>query len=361
MEAGISSNQNIDFLDAKDMADKRSSQLLSLWLTRTRFPVEGLRQKMIEDKLLDSNIKRPNFSLWFGKSRVTGQNSDDVGKRVVAIVEAIANFRRVSTVPIILPNELEEFITFYSDIPAKYRLQLRRLLHELQKESGQNYTDFFLSKDWRTQFSDWAIFGLVVDRLACIHAYSRYIMELAGLKEEDAKHWYWWHRLTLGTPDNRRGQHSLFALRGVYADEYYTQQMLRFLYTAHEHKLNETKRYETLIGLLNDIDRTGQFKRLWNQSKAMFDAKTPMLPQIPVPFFRPDKTFLWMLEVSAPIPQTDFELTARLATDDVESEYLADFRRQADEVHRGKSNALFIEDFAHHFSHDEKIALGLED
>lgn len=358
--AHMALNRNDDFSNKKESVNSRSSQLLATWLSRTGIAIEFLRQKMVEEGLLEREITERNFNHWFRQTRVTGKTVEVVGKRVVAIVEAIAQFRTVFHWAVIKPKELEELIGLYSDIPAIYRLQLRRLLHELQKESGQNYTDYFLSKDWQTQFSDWGIFGFVVDKLSCIRAYSRYTMELAGLREEDAKNWYWWHRLALGTRGNPKGQQSLLSLRGVYANEYYMQQILRFLYTAHQFNLHETNRYDILIELLHDIDKTGEFKRLWKQSTELFDPETPLLPQIPVPFFRPDKTLLWMLEVSAPIPQTDFILTARLATDDVESEYLADFRRQVDKLHEGKNNALFIEDFADNFSHNERVALGLE-
>jgi hypothetical protein len=115
-----------------------------------------------------------------------------------------------------------------------------------------------------------------------------------------------------------------------------------------------------LIGLLHDIDTTGDFKRLWNQATALLNQGAQSLAPIPVPFFRPDKTLLWMLEVSAPIPNTEYHLITRIPTDDVESEYLADIQRYTEATYKGKANALFIEDFAHHFSTEERIALGLE-
>jgi hypothetical protein len=344
---------------------QRSAELLAIWVNRIGIPIEVLRKLMIEENELDERVSERNFNHWFRASQVTAKNSnsDEVGRRVVAIVEFIAKYRKVSKRIIIQANELEEFIDLYSFLPAVYRLQLRRLLYELQKELGQKYVDMFSARDWRNQFKEWKTFAFVMDRSYCIRAYSRYTMELAGLEEEQATNWHWWHRLAVGVRgrSNTSRENTLLSLRGVYADDYYTQHILRFLINAREYNLHETKRYKTLIGLLHEYDLTGEFKRLWNQATLLLQAGKQPLAQIPVPFFRPDKTLLWMLEVSAPIPQTDLALIARLATDDVESEYLADIRRQADIEYKGKNKALFIEDFAHHFSHDEKIALGLED
>lgn len=159
-----------------------------------------------------------------------------------------------------------------------------------------------------------------MDRFYCIRAYSRYTMELAGLEEAQAQNWHWWHRLAIGARgrSNGSGQNTLLSLRGIYADDYYTQHLLRFLLNAHQYKLLETQRYRMLVGLLHDCDQSGEFKRLWNQANTLIQEGKQPLAQLPVPFFRPDKTFLWMLEVSAPIPQTDLSLIARLATDDVE-------------------------------------------
>ncbi len=345
----------------KDMNSEPSHELLSLWLNRIKMPTDALRQTMIDEHELDSTISDRSFNHWFTKSRVSGKTDEEIGQRVTAVVEAIAKFRdRFKHKDIILTDELEAFIGLYPAIPAQYRLQLRRLLHELSKEQGQHYGDRFLSKPWREQFESGKIFGYVIDPLSCIRAYSRYAMDFAGLKEEDAKHWYWWHRLAIGKrgKSGNNKEDTLFALRGVYAEEYYTQQMLRFIYTAEEYELLGTDRYNKLLELLRKIDTTYVFARLWDQAERMYHDKVELFPQIPVPFFRSDQTFTWMLEVSAPIAKTDLLLTARLPTDEVEAEYLADFRRETDEKNKGKK-PLFIEDFAKYFEPEERFALGL--
>jgi hypothetical protein len=217
----------------EEIEEKRSADLLATWANRTGLNLEFMRREMVESRELDADVSERMFNHWFSDSRVTAKKSDRklVGERVVAIVEYLARNRQVRVNPIILPAELEEFIGLYTFLPAEYRLQLRRLLYEIQVEFGQKYTDVFSAKDWRKLFTEWNAFAFVTDQFYCIRAYSRYNMELAGLKEEDAKNWYWWQRLALGARGKSKfaGQNTLFSLRGVYADEYYTQQMLRFL------------------------------------------------------------------------------------------------------------------------------------
>lgn len=119
--------------------DRRSAELLATWVSRIGIPIEVLRQLMIEEKELDGQVSERNFNHWFRTSQVTAKNSnsEEVGKQVVAIVEFIAKYRKVSKRIIVDVQELEEFIDLYSFLPATYRLQLRRLLYELQSQ-GKN-------------------------------------------------------------------------------------------------------------------------------------------------------------------------------------------------------------------------------
>jgi hypothetical protein len=182
------------------------------------------------------------------------------------------------------------------------------------------------------------------------------------LREEDAKKWYWWHRLARGWRGQSKyiGQNTntLTSLRGNYADIYYTQQMLRFMENTQHLTPEEQPRYDTLLKLLH---KTTGFSDLWEQTEDKFEQGEQPPPFIPVPFFRPDQTLLWMLEIGALIPNTDgFLFTVRIENDPITAEYLADIRRKADEPGRYSQTAYFIEDYADQFSPEEKLAMGVK-
>jgi hypothetical protein len=333
---------------------QRSAFLLHEWSQRCAPDRDMIFKELTDNGGFVEVIGRKNFDGWFRDKRITARTREILGTRVVELVKW---FLRENTIrKVIFPQELEAFISLYPELLPVDHLRLQRLLFELKFSQGNVEKHPYANKNWKDLFSEWTTFGFVRDRYWCVQACSKYILELTGLHERDAERWHWWQQLALGTRLTSEQTNPFLSLRGVYADEYYFQQTLLFRWSFGDEGKDD-ERYQRLITLLHS---TLQFTQRWERvEEAFYDGVRP-LTLLPVPFFRSDGTMLWMLEVSAPLDETEgYQFVARLATDAVTSEYLADVRRRADEEGRYKQNAYFIEDFAHNFAPEERFALGV--
>lgn len=356
----MESDDSVNRTQAFDDPDGQSTSMLSTWLDRAGMKQAFVYQELRERKELDAKASDRTFGKWFSSTKIAADDEEMRGDRVVAVARFFVRENGNRYQPVVLPQELETLLALYPELSARHKLQIKKLIYDLQTANGISYDDLFSSKSWREQFAEWTTFAFVVDKFFVIRAYSKYSMELAGLQEERAKYWYWWHRLASGDRKESKysGQNSLTSLRGNYATVYYTQQMQRFMASTRELNPQEQARYDTLLKLLH---KTTGFTDLWQQAEIKVEQGEQLPHFIPVPFFLSDQTLLWMLEVGAPIPNTDgFLFTVRIENDPITAEYLADIRRKADEPGRYSRAAYFIEDYADQFTPEQKLAMGVE-
>lgn len=339
--------------------DQESANLLSLW--RGRMGTEREKIRLDINRHLQEDVTQATLKSWFTHKRVSARSPAVLGARVVALIDWFVQHHQFEMVHgrdrIITAAELETFLRLYPEILPIHQLQIRRRVYDLRPLPVDEVQRLFLPKDWREQFRNWQIFALVMDRYWCVRAYTRYTLELAGFRPEDAVKWHWWQRLALGMGGRTKfeGQSSMVSLRGPFADPYYRNQFMRFRITTAA--LEQTERYQALMRLLQKT--TGFVERWVSVQEALAAGRVPLQMPIPVPFFRADGTAIWMLEVSAAIPDTDLTLIVRIETDALTSEYLAGLRYRADSSTHYDRDAYFIEDFSHHFTAQERFALGV--
>ncbi len=343
-----------------DSFDQESASLLALW--RQRAGVEKEKIRLDVNKRLREGVSTDSFKTWFTHKRISGKSRQTLGERVVAVVNWFVNQhlfdRRHYENTVVTYEELLHFLALYPEISPTHQLQIRRRLYELNPPQDEDVRAVFVPRNWQEAFRQWKIFALVMDRFWCVRAYTRYTMELSGLRPRDAVNWHWWQRLALGAGGKTKfeGQSSQLSLRGPFADTYYLNQMLRFRTDTAD--LVGTERYAMLMKLLHE---TTGFTDRWQASEhAVTTGRTPLQTPIPVHFFRADGTAIWMLEVSAHIPETILTLIVRLETDALTSGYVAELRHQADASPIYDRDAYFIEEFSDHFTSDQRFALGVE-
>lgn len=355
-----SSPGNEQFLDD----DQLSGHIFATWLKRS-----GVERRTIQAELaVISNqigtIGEKSFKQWTTDSesakRISGTTPEIRGERVVTLVRWFFREHSHRARPVMTSAELREVIRIYHDLPIKHRLQLKRLLHDLELQSGEREANFAFARDWKSHFADWPVFCFVLDRYWVVRASTCYEMALVGYQEEDMTHWSWWHRLTA----SRRGKPKYltdsprYPLRGPYAEVYYCQQLQRFKAMTEPYRQTGDAHYNRLMDLLMTTPR---FREMWDRASCSPDMSVDQYTGIPVPFFRYDNTLLWMLELSTTIPNTPgYQLIVWVPLNEDSAEYQAEIRRWADESGLYSRKAYFIEDFAHYFSERERLALGVE-
>lgn len=344
-------------------ADQASGRILAGWLRRC-----GVERRTILAEIAARNpsfgeIGEKSFKQWTSDSesakRVSGTAPDIRGDRLVALVRWFLNEHTHRARPVMTTGELRAMVHLYQDLPIKHRLQLKRLLHDLEIQTGEREANFSFARDWKSRFAEWPVFCMVLDRYWTVRASTCYEMALAGYQEEDMRAWGWWHRLLAARrgkpkylPDSPR-----YPLRGPYADVYYCQQLERFRVSTGPLAEAADARYVALMELLRGSPR---FLEMWERVNCPAEMMTGHSMGIPVPFFREDDTLLWMLEVSTIIPNTpDYQLIVWVPLNEDSAEYQAEIRRWADESGRYSRKAYFIEDFAGYFSERERYALGV--
>ncbi|MEA4811002.1 MAG: hypothetical protein VB108_00340 [Anaerolineaceae bacterium] len=339
-----------------------SADILSGWVKRAGVERETI---LAEINLLDPEaglISDKSFRQWsttgnFARS-ISGYSPEIKGARVVSIVQWFLKEEQHRLRPIILSDEMRKIIGLYQDIPVKNRLQLKALMHDLEIRNHERSSDFSFAKNWRTHFSDWPAFCFVIDPYWCIRATTRYEMALAGYSEDDMRDWGWWHRL-LGSKAGKPkylASSSRHSLRGPYADTYYQMQLNQFWNESADLREKKDPRYQTLISLLESDER---FREMEKQISST-SASNQNIFGLPIPFFRKDRTLLWMMELRTAIPQTPgYRLISWMPLNEDSAEYAGEIRRMADESRLFSSHAYFLEDFAQHFSPVQKFALGL--
>lgn len=348
-----------EFLDAA----QESGSILSGWVRKS-----GVAHKTI---LAELNKLYPNlgeigeksFKQWTSEGesarRVSGNTPELRGDRLTAIVEWFIREHSHRAMKVLTTSELRRLVTLYPDIPVKNRLQLKRLLHDLEIQEGKREKNFSFAKDWKKHFSNWPAFCFVVDEYWCIRASTSYEMALAGYSEEDMKYWGWWHRLTASRGGNPKysPQSLRYSLRGPYSEAYYQIQLNEFYRETEEFRQNQDKRYLAMMELLQGTHR---FNEMWKSSLEKIDSYQQPFG-LPVPFFRQDGTLLWMLELSTLIPNTaNYRLISWMPLNEDSAEYQGEIRRQIDHSGTYSRRAYFIEDFTSYFSEKQKYAFGLD-
>jgi hypothetical protein len=348
-----------DFQDA----DRASGRIFAEWLHRCGVERKTILTEFNEFGESIGEIGEKSFKQWTsdGESarRVSGATPELRGDRLIALVRWFIHEHSHRSRPVMTTAELRQLMALYQDLPVKNRLQFRRILHDLELQSGEREANFSFANNWKNRLADWPVFCFVLDRYWTIRASTCYEMALAGYSEEDMQHWSWWHRLTASragkpkfSPDSQR-----YSLRGPYAEVYYRQQIERFRAATDSLANNGDPRYYALLELL---DSTTRFHEMWALSHTATLNYTQSIG-VPVPFFRTDGTLLWMLEVSTMIPSTpDYTLIVWVPLNEDAAEYQGEIRRKADQSGLFSRKAFFIEEFAQNFTAEQRFALGVE-
>jgi hypothetical protein len=289
---------------------------------------------------------------------ISAQTEEARGMRVVAVIRWFIEEHSHRRQPVVRLHELERLIGLYSDLPVKYRLQLKRILHEFEIRSRLvNPEEFIESYGWRQQYSRWSVYGFVIDHLWCLRASNILDMELVGLEREDTRNWGWWHRLAVPVRGvTKYSNKSPFtSLRGPYAQTYYRYQMKRFSLILDKYLAVQDKRCTALFNLLK---QTEGFEAVLEESRRLGDVQMSDQIGVPSPFFRPDGTLLWLYELSVDIPGNQgYQLVIWSPVDNDGSEYLGELRRNAISKYREEDWTVFIEDYAQYFSPEQRLAL----
>ena len=344
-------------------ADQKSGEILSNWVARC-----GMHRRVIMDEINQHIqdgvlIGDKTFQQWTtaGESgkRISGQTPEMQGNRVVAVIRWFYDEHRHRSKPVIEISELRELIHLYQDIPIKNRLQLRRILHDLEFTSGERLNVIAPKSDWRQRFKEWPIFGFVMDEFWCIRATSHYELALVGFEEEDVKSWGCWHRLTASIAGKSKYTPGspMSSLRGPYAENYYSRQMCRFRSATDKFIGKNNPRFEHLMEMLNETPR---FREKYENCGQVNSHQSSYSDGIPIPFFRQDLTLLWMLEVSAPLHDSkNHQLILWSPMTEDSDLYLAEIRRQTDLLGSFSQKSFFIEDYAKYFTERQRLALGV--
>ncbi|HOG46218.1 MAG TPA: hypothetical protein PLJ35_12245 [Anaerolineae bacterium] len=353
-ESGIGQFQDVD---------RQSGSILSRWLQRS-----GVESRVVVDEMqrlgIDTEgIGLKTFRQWTsdGESarRVSGSTNQVRSNRLVALVRWFLRENRHRVRPIVRTAELRQLIALYRDISVKNRLQLQSMLHDLEIETREREPTLTFADDWKKRLAEWPVFSFVMDRYWCVQATTSYEMALVGYEESEAANWTWWHRLTASKSGKPKYQPDslMRSLRGPYADSYYCQQMARFKASTQALMEQSDPRYQALIELLH---QTPGFSAMWQRCATPAETAGGHSVGIPVPFFRPDGTLLWMLEVSVLVSGTDqYQMILWHPLNGDSAEYLAEIRRDADTKTDYQRSVYFIEDYADHFTPKQRLALGL--
>lgn len=360
MTNGVSNFGTDEFQDA----DRESGHIIAEWLRRSGVERKTILQEMNDFGDSIGEIGEKSFKQWTsdGESarRVSGATPELRGDRLIALLRWFVHEHAHRSRPVVSTAELRRLMALYEDLPVKNRLQFRRILHDLELQTGEREANFSFANDWKNRLADWPVFCFVLDRYWTIRASTCYEMALVGYTEDDMKHWSWWHRLTASrggrpkfSPGSRR-----YSLRGPYAEVYYRQQIERFRASTEALQEDGDQRYYALLELL---DSTTRFHEMWSLSQQETAPAALQSIGIPVPFFRDDGTLLWMLEVSTLIPNTpNYTLIVWVPLNEDAAEYQGEIRRKADQSGLYSRKAFFIEEFTQYFSPEQRFALGVE-
>jgi hypothetical protein len=343
--------------------DQVSGEILYRWLNACGVTRRTVLEEINQSDSLNENIGPKTFQQWtsMGDSakKISAMTVKEYGNRVVAIVRWFFNEHLHRLTRIITCDDLIKIIGIYEDIPIKNRLQLKRILHDLEIANGEREAKLPTSHDWKKQLCAEPLCAFVVDRYWCLRATTHYELAFAGYEENDVKNWGCWHRLTAsmrGVPKHVQGS-PMSQTRGIYAKEYYIKQMTRFRLSINDLLQSEDERLVNLMDLLNE---TPEFCDYWNTSVKDEEEHLSSSIGFPVPFFRRDGTLLWMMELSTVISNTDgYRLIIWTPTDHDSNMYLADLIKSVDESNDFSKRCYFVENYADFFTEKQKIALGL--
>jgi hypothetical protein len=357
MTVDSSYNGKVEFQEL----NQRSGTILYHWIKRS-----GMNRGLFLNEIARNNPALEQFGekslkQWTSEGdsarRVSGNSPEVRGDRLVAIVKWFINEHLHRVQPVLTSSELRDLMSCYQDIPVKNRLQLRKLLHDLEINSGEREANFSFANDWKAHFANWPSFCFVLDEYWCLKATTSYELALNGYSEKDLNHWSCWHRLTAsqsGLPKFSSGSQR-YSLRGPYNQPYYSMQLNQFYGDTEKLRQARDNRYEVLMELLRS---TENFNETWEISlKSVDNYQQPF--GIPVPFFRKDETLLWMLELRTTIPNTkNFSLITWMPLNEDTAEYEGEIKRWVDQSGKFNKQAYFIEDFSSNFSDRQKLALG---
>ena len=352
-------NGNRQFLEK----DQISGEIFYQWLSASGVSRKVALDEINQSDLLSEKIGEKTFQQWTSANEsakiIGAKTSAETGARVVAIVRWFIKEHLHRRSCFIRTEDLEEIARIYDDIPVKNRLQLNRMLHDLKVANGELETKLPINPDWRNQLTQQPLCAFVMDRYWCLRATTHYELGFAGFEEKDVHDWGCWHRLAAsvsGVPKHSQGS-PMSRTRGPYANEYYVKQITRFRHSVADLLEQKDERLMTILELLN---QTPEFKKNWELSEQFEKQHLSSSIGFPVPFFRKDGTLIWMMELSTVIANTNgFRLIIWTPLSRDTSMYLADLLKTLDESRAFSRTCYFVEDYADHWTAQQRKALGV--
>jgi len=349
-----------DIFHDKDLV---SGTIFYRWLTACGVARKVALNEINQSDLVSEKIGEKTFQQWTSSNesakKISAKNRFEMGGRVVAIVRWFIQEHMHRRGCFIRTEDLEEILRIYDDIPVKNRLQLNRMLHDLKVANRELETQLPINPDWKNQLTKEPLCAFVMDRYWCLRATTHYELGFAGFEERDVLDWGCWHRLAAsigGVPKHSLGS-PMSQTRGPYANEYYIKQVTRFRHSVMDLLENQDERLMTVLDLLNE---TSEFKKNWETSIEYEKDHLSSSIGFPVPFFRKDGTLIWMMELSTVMANTDnFQLVIWTPLFRDSNIYLADLLKELDESKSFSKTCYFIEDYAQHWTPDQRKALGV--
>ncbi|MCL5429406.1 MAG: hypothetical protein M1347_06380 [Chloroflexi bacterium] len=340
-----------------------SGNILNRWLTLSGVSRGMILKEMNQSGVLNTKIGFKTFQQWTssGESakKISGRNNEEAGSRLVEIVKWFFNEHLHRKSGIMLTNELEDLIRLYEDIPVLNRLQLHRILHDLEVANHERTITLPINPDWKKQLREQPLCAFVMDPYWCIRATTHYELAFAGFSEEDLRNWGCWHRLTASInniPKHVPGS-PMSSSRGPYAREYYVNQLSRFRHLTKPLIRSKDSRMVLILELLNE---SPYFKEVWELSLNNDKSLNSYSIGFPVPFFKKDDTLLWMMELSVEISNSDgLHLIHWTPINRDSNFYIADFCKKVDRSGNFTKSCYFIEDYAHYFTENQRKALNV--
>lgn len=343
--------------------DLKSGNILSRWLNRSGVSRTVILQEVNQSRALQAKIGSKTFQQWTssGESakRISGRNAEEAGARLVEIVKWFFKEHLHRKSGIMATAELRDLIRLYDEIPVINRLQLQRLLHDLELANEERAPQLPVNPDWKKQLLDQPLCAFVMDKYWCLRATTHYELAFAGFSEEDVKSWGCWHRLaaSIGNIPKYIPGSPMSATRGPYAREYYVNQLSRFHRWAAPLIKNKDPRMLLILELLNE---SPHFRENWNLSVSKDKAAKSSPIGFPVPFFKKDDTLLWMMELSVEIANSGgLHLIHWTPISRDANLYIADFCKRVDKSRSFSKTCYFVEDYAPYFTEKQRQALGV--
>lgn len=354
----------------KHVASENSYHILGRWEQKSGYTREKLFRNFTQS--LDSTIPEIKvsdkvFASWLKSENISSRNNNEivVGERVFKLVRMFYKIHQKEVeeggTPVMTLDELDRLMNIYAHISILYKARLNKVrdgLMSLTNGSSNHESMSYQKVGWEKLFSQFSGFFFIYDSFWTIKATSKYCMELVGLNKANLHEWSFWHRMTtkIGDKDKLQKDSAMMNLRGRHAEQYYNIQMLKFQNSIRQQETINKARYDVL---LERLMKAPSFRDRWGWVE-----KNRIQPhtQVLVPFYRPDDTYIELLEMSMPMSEMEgLYLGAWMPTNSLSFEYLARLHQDVETSTKYHENedVFFLWDYRDSFNEVERKMLGI--